>query len=842
MMKSSTLILVTFAGLSSFAWHQARCQDPAGTLRGIVRAADMRTALPSAAVSIKGTKLGTMTDSTGSFSMAGVPEGTYTVIVHLLGYEDWSSEEIKITAGKTTSLTVTLRESAIRVGEIQVTADRQRRLDDVRTSVLEVRPYRAKTMPGVAEDVMRTLQALPGVVAPNDFTSQLVVRGSGPDQNLIIMDDIEILNPYRLYGMISMFNPETVSDINLITGGFPAKYGDRLSAVLDVSNREGDRTVPVGGSVNASITNANVVLNGRAPAGIQGSYLFSARRTYYDLILGPIAKRSGLVSGDVAFPHFTDFQGKVVLDLDEENKLIANALFSSDGVGIISGPDRNTPDSIGILDETHNDVAGIAWHAMPSAQLYSKFGVSWYRNRGDTQFGGDLLDPSLNRDQFQAGNDTAGVRLFNVSLSSRYVFRKVSLSEDLTWLVGGHAVEAGAGYDLLMTSILWHFQPDPAFQAVLRGRNVPLVMDFVESQDYSRANVFVQDRVRLFDRLLVQPGLRLDYFQIIRTPYLEPRLNVTYLLDPLTSLRAAWGVYEQPPGYEQIFDQNAFFDLRNTAGLSAEQALHYVVGIDRWITNEWQFRTEAYYKKFSDMIVDERVPGFVYATSPVPGEDPRTLAGWTAPATAIGDSLTVNPVNGATGRSYGIEFMLEKRNTDPDSRLSGWISYALARADYVVRGVEMPFRYDQRHTVNVVLDYRVSSWLEAGVRWKYGSNFPYTAPIGITPRIIEVTHNGTVTPVIETDEKGNVVFDVNRGGDANMFQARLPAYHRLDVRLTAFAAFWGMQWSFYLDVINVYNHQNVLNYQYFIRDDLTIGRNTVSMLPIIPTLGLSARF
>ena len=114
--------------------------------------------------------------------------------------------------------------------------------NDTRTSLIDLNPRNAKILPGAAEDVFRTLQSLPGILAPNDFSSQLIVRGSGPDQNLIMMDDIEIFNPYRLYGVVSMFNPDAVSDVNLISGGFPAKYGDRLSAVLDVTNREGDKT------------------------------------------------------------------------------------------------------------------------------------------------------------------------------------------------------------------------------------------------------------------------------------------------------------------------------------------------------------------------------------------------------------------------------------------------------------------------------------------------------------------------------------------------------------------------------------------------------------------------
>ncbi len=236
----------------------------------------------------------------------------YTVVVHILGYEEFKAVAVRIEADKTTELTIRLvrvyyspsgNPDNGRKGETGGGRTGERVHDDT-----ERRPGRSRAWERTS---CARLQAVPGVLSVNDFSAQLVVRGSGPDQNLIIMDDIEVFNPYRLYGFISMFNPETVSDINLITGGFPARYGDRLSAVLDVTNREGEMHSPLHGSVNASITNANIVLSGGLPFGANGSFIVSARRTYYDLILGPIARRSGLVSGDVAFPNFMDCPGEI---------------------------------------------------------------------------------------------------------------------------------------------------------------------------------------------------------------------------------------------------------------------------------------------------------------------------------------------------------------------------------------------------------------------------------------------------------------------------------------------------------------------------------------------------
>jgi len=598
------------------------------------------------------------------------------------------------------------------------------------------------------------------------------------------------------------------------------------------------------GSINASITNANIVLNGRSPFGLNGSYLVSARRTYYDLILGPIAKNTGLVSGDVAFPNFTDLQYKIVLEPGKGHRVIANGLFSKDAVDLVTGPRHETPDSVSVIDNTRNDVAGIAWHYIPSSEYYSKLSVSWYRNRGDSQFGGDFLDPSLNRDLFENTGDTTGIRFFNVEFDAKYVFRKVSVKEEMAWLRGDHTVELGGGVDLLNTSIDWHMRPDETFLDMLQTRKIGYVLDFVQTKESERFNTYVQDRIRVGERLSVQPGFRIDYYTIINRAYVQPRLNLSYRLDPITTLRGAWGMYCQSPGYEKLlFDQYSFFDLSSaSSNLGAEKAMHFVLGLDRWIDNRWQLRIESYYKKFSDLIVQSYVPGTLYTTSQVPGGDPHLPSGWTSPAAYIGDSLTTIPVNRATGQSYGVELLLEKRNAESSDRLSGWLGYSLASAVRVNGDITIPFRFDQRHTVNLVLDYRASSWLDLGIRWKYGSNFPFTQPVGIKPRIVTSTENGVPVKILQTDSKGNVVFDIDRGGDANRFSGRLPAYHRLDLRATAHAGYWGLNWDFYLDVINVYNRKNVFAYRFWIRDDLTIGRGETTMLPILPTLGFSVRF
>ena len=184
----------------------------------------------------------------------------------------------------------------------------------------EVAPVQVLRTPGALDNVFRTLQTLPGVNATEEFGSRLAVRGGSPDQNLTIMDGVEIHDPYRLFGLTSAFNPEIIDRFELATGGFSAKYGDRLSSMLLVENRDGTRAERFAGSAALSITDANIVLEGGLPGGAAGSWLVTGRRTYYDLVAERLT--------DNQFPGFADLQAKAVWEPAAGRRLTAFGLRS----------------------------------------------------------------------------------------------------------------------------------------------------------------------------------------------------------------------------------------------------------------------------------------------------------------------------------------------------------------------------------------------------------------------------------------------------------------------------------------------------------------------------------
>lgn len=782
------------------------------------------------------TRLGATVDDRGTFLISGVPPGEYGLLARLVGYDQTAPVRIAITSGDTASVRITLRQNAIELNPVVVTGSRRQAAEDVRPSVTTLTPRESKILPGAAEDVLRSLQALPGVTSVSDFSSQLVVRGSGPDQNLILIDDFEVLNPYRLYGFVSMFNPETVSDISLQTGGFAAQYGDRLSAVLDVKNREGRSDVPFGGKVNTSLTNMNLIVEGAVP-GTPGSYLFSARRTYYDLILGPVLKATKAVEGDVALPNFRDLQGKIVMPLGGSHKLFLNLFTSRDGVELVSGVERDRPDSVNVTDVSNNTLVGLAWQFNPAKEVIAQTRVSWYSNKGTGAFSGTFVDPAQNSEGL-ARADTFGIRFVSFGVNYDYIYQKISLGQRFQMALGNHALEAGFGIDRLRTDFIRYFQYDAGFKQLVTSRGFPLPSDATETLWYNRYNAYVQDRIAIGDRVFIQPGLRLDvYPTLLKRVALSPRLNISVKLDDLSTLRAAYGRFTQSPGMEKQDMRNRFvFSETTLAGLVPEEAIHYVLGYDRMLSPEWQFKVEGYYKSFDNIIDPQKLTGSQWQVQRT-GNSIFTRDGWTTPVRIPSDSLTSTPVNASTGSSYGIEFMMQKIRSAPEDVFTGWISYALSVAERERDGIVSPFLFDQRHAVNIVGQYRFAASWDVGARFTLRSGRPFARALGVKPRVVIQKVNGADVPVAQVDTQGKVILDVDY--ERQTLTGRLNIYHALDLRVTTYPHWWGLDWSVYLDIQNVYNHANQQQIRYFIDDRGALVERPVNGIPIFPSLGLS---
>ena len=320
---------------------------------------------------------------------------------------------------------------------------------------------------GAGDNVFRVLQTLPGVAATDDFGSRLSVRGGGPDQNLTVMDGVEIHNPYRLFGLTSAFNPETVDRFELTAGGFAAKYGDRLSSILVVDNRAGRRAAPFAGSAALSVTDANVVLEGRLP---RGSWLVTGRRTYYDLFAERVTNND--------LPSFADLQTKVVWEPGPGQQITAFGLRSreetdSEFEGDIPG------DRLGLKDTSSNDVASLTFTSPLGQRATTRTVAAYYRY-------GDALDVDGSLQNEATRSNSPGDDAFAraaIVFTRALTVRDLSVRQEVNIAATGRqTIGAGAEVHALRTNWGWRITGDrneseANGSSVIGGAGLPILLD-----------------------------------------------------------------------------------------------------------------------------------------------------------------------------------------------------------------------------------------------------------------------------------------------------------------------------------------------------------------------------
>ena len=453
-----------------------------------------------------------------------------------------------------------------------------------RPSATPVAPEAVFRAPGSIDNVFRTLDTLAGVASTDDFGSRLAVRGGTPDQNLTVMDGIEVHNPYRLFGIASAFNPETVESFELTAGGFGAAYGDRLSSILVVDNRAGRPGFEA--STAASITDANVVLEGTTPIGADGTWLLSARRTYYDLVAGRVA--------DQNFPSFADLQLQAGWDLGPGHQLTLTGLRSVEDADLSLDFD-DSDDRAALGSDVTNGLASARFDAVLGPRATATTVVSWYRNRESLRFDG-LIRAEATRSN--APDDDVAFGRSAVAFDRAIEVADRSVRQDLSVQVSPrHLLNTGIELHRLDTGYRWLIAGDrndlqANGSSVQGGAGLPDDLDSLVGG--TRGGLWLQDTWTPSERFSFEPGLRLDWSTVNGGATLSPRLAASYALGGGARVRAAGGLYTQSPGYEKLSQSDYFIDLSGAreAGLRHERATHLVLGLEQDLGRDVTARVE----------------------------------------------------------------------------------------------------------------------------------------------------------------------------------------------------------------------------------------------------------
>jgi TonB dependent receptor-like, beta-barrel/TonB-dependent Receptor Plug Domain len=707
---------------------------------------------------------------------------------------------------------------------------------------LAVAPAEVQALAGAAENVFRAAQTLPGVAGTDELDSRIAVRGGGPDQNLTVMDGVEVHDPYRLSGLVAAFNPETVQRFELHTGGFEVSHGDRLSSLLEVETRDGTSERGLAGVASLSLTDADLVLEGRLPGPRAGSWLVAGRRTYYDLVADRYV--------DGSLPSFGDVQAKLVSHPSRGSRIALFGLLSRENTDYLAA--NTAGEDYAIRGSGRNGLVAVSLDAGLGSGARLRSVASYSSFEDGVDFSGRIESDAR---RSNPGGDAS--RLTDVLFSRAVRTRDLALRAQLSVqapqrqlvALGGeiHGLEPRWSWDVGSNTLdgLRNGARLP-YPSGIPGSGLPDHLD--SSLAYARGGLWLQDTLQAAGPLSLQAGLRLDGSGANHETTLSPRLAATCALGARLRVRAAFGLYAQSPGYEKLFQADYFVNLSGAgaASLKSERARHAVLGLDWQPARGVSLRAEGYFKRFSGLLVG-RLETDAERASRLARYDYPAFPSFLADEIPQAPQVTSVAENGADGRAYGIDVYLARRPSGPESRLSGWLSYSWGVAEQDAYGRRFPLDYDRRHAASLVAELRLGERFLAGLTARVASGFPRTPAVGVRVAPASVLgENGSEVLVPARDADGNLIYAVDYGDVSNINSARLPFFARLDARLTWLPHGARGRLTLYLDAINVLGRKNAgrMNAVVLPGPGLrpVVEEERVLSLPRIVSLGARCRF
>ena len=650
--------------LPTAAWAQTT-----STLSGFVRDRSDGERLPNAAVAIAvaDRELGALTNSEGYYAIPAIPPGTWVVTASYIGYTT-HQDTLALTAGQALRWDIELNRQALELGEVVVEAEATAVESDVnqRPSVVAMPVADLQQMAAMAEpDLLRSLQLLPGVQAASDFSSGLYVRGGGPDQTAILLDQMRLYNPSHAFGFFSTFNPDAIKNVTLYKGTYPAQYGGSLSAVLDVQNRDGNRR---DFSTRGGVSLITSRLMSEGPLG-QGSWMVAGRRTYIDPVLRAVRRSTDDLNGLGYW--FYDVNAKVNTQLGPNDNLMLSAYGGNDHLDISASAGSARSDSTNTLSFGNNWGNGALtgrWTHVFSPALFGRVMALYSRYQSDI---------TLN--------------LFGTPIAVRNRVREVSVQGDLDYFAAAaHTLRAGVGVTF------FRFDYGVRFD---QYENDQLVRPYLIS-------AYLQDDWQVTPLTEARLGLRGTYYEEGGHLSLNPRFSLSRVLGEGWRVKLAGGSYRQ---YLQLVSSEGFSggDLWLPLDETVEPGRSYqgVAGLEWEPSNRYRLSLETYYTDLANLVVldEEREENYEPETS----EDVFKTGG--------------------TGYATGVELFAEKRGGRLTGWLGytlGWTRRAFPDID---GGQTFPPKYDRRHDVSLTAAYRLDRWTWTA-NFSYGTGQAYTPP------------------------------------------------------------------------------------------------------------------
>ncbi len=738
--------------------------------------------------------LHTATNEYGHFAFR-MPKGKkITLTASYVGYE---SKTINLQSAKDTRIKIDLIPNNNLY--VKISVKKQSAVTRPEISTLQLSPKQIKQLPllGGEADLMKALQLLPGISSGKEGSSDLFVRGGSPDENLIILDDVPLYYVNHLGGFVSVFDIDAVNSVKLIKGGFPAKYGNRLSSVVDIRLKDGNRSKR-SGNISLGLPGAKLSLNG--PLGDKTTFMFSGRRSFYDLFMVPVSYIGTEQSFAFGY-YFYDITTKISYRPNENNK-IGISLYGGDDIFFIRSfkqPQTGSNENAVYKKKWGNRMLAIHWHSTPTPVTETNTVLSYTQYRF-------LLDLQVYSDQFRDGN------------TFRSNIRDFSLKSMATWYASNlYRMDFGGqiSYDYFIPAVAHHRQERQGVQSINSLQ-----------KSYTRKSintaVYIENKIRLYKKLKFNLGFRLHLMHIGKQSFLspEPRLTFTFKPAPFSRIQGGFSVMQQNIHLLSTRGLGIPVDLWMPATRLSppERSLEYVLGYTKQTPgNKWSISVEAYYKLINHLITYKPGASFSYISKH-----------WE-------DKVLVN----GQGKSYGLEILLQKRA----GKHTGWLSYTLSKTDRkfqaINNGNPFPFKYDRRHNLILTYHYQINPHISFSAVWQYGTGYPFT----MKTAKFTALDNRFFEPFNDNQNGMFEYVEAYKYSSPNAFRMR--DFHRLDVSINFEKQKKYGQRIWNITIINVYNRMNPYFY-YTEEEDTPQGEKTVikqlTLFPFFPSLTYSYKF
>ena len=759
-----------------------------GTVRGFVY--DEKTGEPMifTNVYLKGTTIGSATDVNGFYSITKIPVGSYTLMVSSLGF-DTAQVAINIKGNEIINQKLFIKEAMIQMATFNISAEKAESKTEVKMSVTKVTPKEIQSMPSIGgdPDLAQYLQVLPGVTFTGDQGGQLYIRGGSPVQNKVLLDGMIIYNPFHSIGLFSVFDTDLMRNADVYTGGFSAQYGGRVSSIMDITTRDGNKK-RLSGKLSASSFGGKILLEGpmkkaKEVGGGSSSFVISAKHSYLEQsskIYKSYFKELSTVNArgidTTGLPYgFTDLYGKVSFNGENGSKFNLFGFNFQDRVNF-SDASKIAWDSYG---------GGANFVLIPGSSKTLIEGVFAY-----SKYKIDMLEADGKPRTSDVGGFNGGMTFTTFSGDNEFKY----------------------GFDVLGLSTNYEFT-----------NSVDLIIQ--QKQSTTELGGFILFRWNI-KKLVLEPSVRVQYYASLSEISPEPRLGIKYNITDWWRVKAAGGLYSQnlisansdrdivnlfygfisgPDNLQENFTDQDGNVQEITSKL--QKARHAIFGFEFDLNRSISLNTEGYYKGFTQLTNTNR--NKIYPDNGDFSAEPDVLKK---------DYII------ETGDAYGVDFSLKYTST----HLNVWAIYSLSKVNRWDGIIEYNPVFDRRHNVNLVTAYifgKNLNW-EFNARWNFGSGFPFTQTQGFYEGLSFSSIDQNPTTANGTLEIAYAEF--NKG--------RLPYYHRLDLTLKrTFVLGKNTELELSASVTNAYNRENIF---YLNR----VTGDKVYQLPLLPSFGMSFTF